>query len=756
MSRIVVAMTLVAGLLGGLAVPALAQDDAYSGEEIQTAVSKAHEYLWSQWDPEAMWEKAAKPDYDMPYPHSLETKGRQWAGRTALCAYALLASGHSPQEERMAKTLDWLVKQKMFKTYALTMRIAALSHAGAKYDGQMRRDVRQLFQSVDVPQRGQHPGSYGYWSYGKPDTTDYDWRDMSNSQMAVLGAWIGSMRGVEIPKKYWQLVWDFWLAQQQDGGGWYYYLGQDKAHGTMTAAGVATLYICFDELYGREFVRCGRGMTPEPIKKGIDWMASRLANTSLDSKEPFFPMGHPMYFLYTLERFGKATGRKYFGTTDWYRQGLAKIMKDRRENGQLAREFDETCFALLYLARGLHPVVFNHLEYEGSWQNRPRALAELTEYVSTNYEKNIRWQIVNFPAGPEDWHDAPVLYISGHEDPRFTPEQVEKLKTFVLQGGRILSIAECDGAEFTKAMMDLYAAMFPQYEMASIGREHALYTVRPNVVRRQYPISALSNGVRDLAFHVEHDLPLSWQLRKRATAASDYDVMANLYLLVSDRGVLPARGENVWPKLTRTNTTRTIKVARLKHAGNADPEPYAWQRFGIRLQNDLGVKVETEQIDITALKADAYPLAHMTGTAAVQLTSEQRDAIKAYGQGGGVLFIDAAGGSNAFAKSMSQMLETTFGKDSLRRLPVDSPIYTRKETPVTEVRYRTSGAGASPKLDAVRIGDELRVIFSAEDLTLGMLGVQAYGVEGYAPALDPQQDTAYKLVRNIVLFAADE
>jgi len=48
-------------------------------------------------------------------------------------------------------------------------------------------------------------------------------------------------------------------------------------------------------------------------------------------------------------------------------------------------------------------------------------------------------------------------------------------------------------------------------------------------------------------------------------------------------------------------------------------------------------------------------------------------------------------------------------------------------------------------LQAVLINDKPAVIFSAEDLTTGLLGTQSFTVDGY------EGDTAYALVRNILL-----
>lgn len=751
------------------ATPALAQRAQrparveVSDEQVDQAIKRAIDSLWSQWNERTCWDQA-RPGRPEDYEH-----GINYGGRTALCAYALLASGVSYQEPRMATTLDWLSRLRMEGTYALSLRANVWAMLPReKYFNNLKQDVLQLVNSINAgglrQQLVDHPGigGYAYHATGTPGNVGFD---NSNSQMAVLGVWAGARNGVEVPTDYWRLVDRHWRATHCLDGGWKYRWDaagrNDQGYGSMSAAGLATMFIVFDALYGGEFVDCNRQSYPpeirrtqEVIQKGLDWMDKNFSATD----NPNHGGQYYEYYLYGVERVGLASGYKFFGTHDWYKEATNALLArsgGRRGLGNTV----ETSFALLFLARGRNPVLFNQLQYEGDWQNRPRALAELTGWISKTFERPVNWQIVHLNTDVADWHDAPILYISGSTAPKFAEGDLKKLRQFVLQGGTILSIAECGGAAFTQAMRAYYAEMFPEHALEPVPAEHPIFNVQLDV-RRRYAMSAVSNGARFWAIHVQNDMPRSWQLHQVATAKADFEQAANIYFYVTDRGSLRNRGVSMWPAEADRSTQRTVKVARLKYAGTYDPEPLAWTRFGILMRNEAATKVEpSEPMAIGDLRADPWPMAHLTGTAAFDLSAEEKEALKAYCQAGGLLVVDAAGGNAEFNRSARTLLEELFGSRSLRRLAAGSDLYKLPGNVIETVSYRAAarvrlGNTREPQLRAVTEGDRIVCLYSAEDLTAGMVGYQQFGLDGYDVAPKPADDSAFQIMRNIVLYAA--
>ena len=64
-----------------------------------------------------------------------------------------------------------------------------------------------------------------------------------------------------------------------------------------------------------------------------------------------------------------------------------------------------------FLIRGRAPVVMSKLQYAGNWNERPRDLANLVQWMSKQTERHLNWQIVNLQAPVHELHDAPILCV---------------------------------------------------------------------------------------------------------------------------------------------------------------------------------------------------------------------------------------------------------------------------------------------------------------------------------------------------------
>jgi len=474
------------------------------------------------------------------------------------------------------------------------------------------------------------------------------------------------------------------------------------------------------------------------------------------------------YYLYGVERVGRASGRKYFGKKDWYRIGATMLIESQKADGswqsRWGRSDLSTSFALLFLVRGRSAVLFNKLRHGGDWNNRPRDLASLTRWISANFESTVNWQIINTSVPVAEWHDAPILYISGSKSPKFTAADLEAMRTFVHQGGTIFSVTECRGGGFTEGMYDAYKKMFPAYKVANCPRDHELYSIHYRL-RGTPRLSVVSNGVRPLVIHTSSDLSLSWQTQKRATRKADYQAAANIFMYVTDKGkAVRRRGTSLWPAKPEVMADTVVTLARLKYKGNWDPEPLAYERFARLMNRHAGTAVKVlGPMAIGELAASGVKLAVLTGTAAFTLPEAEIKALKAFVEGGGTLFIDAAGGEShevgkGFVVSVEAVLASAFPGKRLWILPPGAPLYTLKDMKIDTVRWRRATRVAmldtkKPQLQAITVNARPGVIFSRHDITAGLLGVPAAGIYGYHPGDTTDPGTAFKLMRNIVLTA---
>jgi hypothetical protein len=194
--------------------------------------------------------------------------------------------------------------------------------------------------------------------------------------------------------------------------------------------------------------------------------------------------------------------------------------------------------------------------------------------------------------------------------------------------------------------------------------------------------------------------------------------------------------------------TRSAQLARIQHDGNWNPEPGGWERLANIMHN-------FDQFNLT-VEATTRPagaaVAHITDTSTLRLSTEMENTLRAYVDGGGLLLIDAAGGSPEASGSFDLALRHIFPNVIVAPLPLDHPIYhatTFGGIEIDEVRYRRSEnltPTRIPRLRGATVNGKLIGIVSNEDLSGGLVGYSTSGLTGYVPA------SATDLVRNIILW----
>jgi len=669
-------------------------------------------------------------------------------GKTALCVYALLRAGADEAKPPVSRAIKWLSQAKLEGTYAVAMRACAYAAMkDPKTREALAKDVAWLIRAA-------HDGAYTYGPRSAGDPYDN-----SNSQMAVLGVWAGARRGVKVPAEYWRSVEVHWTNQQQADGGWGYFVRpralSTKTYGSMTAAGLATMYVCFDTLRREQFVRCTAPSEYKPVEDALEWLARRFAA----SENPGKGIEWYHYWLYSLQRVALASGYRYFGGRDWYALGTANLLASQNVDGSwgYGDRTVETAFALLFLAKGNEPIAFNKLRYDGRWNARPRDMANLARWLSYTFERPVNWQIVDLDSPVADWHDAPILYLSGAGPMDLSDAQVDKLRQFVYEGGTILSEAAGNNANFTLDVQKLHRRLLPTYPAQRLPEDHPIYSVNfaPHGLTG---LSAVSNGIRLLAIHSPHELSLALQLADAKSRRQVFELAANVYLYVTDKGVLRPRGTNVNPSakpFDKDNPPRAvIRVARIKHEGNCNPEPLAWQRLATRMAARHRALLSVgEPMDMAKLDAAKWHVAAMTGTGSFVLDDRDTEALKAFLADGGTLVVDAAGGAKSFVRAVEEQILPLLGDGVRGPVVSDHQIYATPEK-VQKIAFRRDFAislGAArnqPRLIGIDSGGRVAVFFSREDLTAALVGYAGYGIRGYTP------DVASQLMTNILFYAA--
>jgi hypothetical protein len=676
-------------------------------------------------------------------------------GVDTLCVYALLRAGESiddprlnPQSELMNSLLERIKTFPMNgnrATYSRSLRISALTMLNRPQDRDViEQDYAWLLKNVNG-------GGYTYSALPANQTKPTDQWDNSNSQYGALGMWAASDAGLRPLGTYWEQVTQHWGENQVHSGGWGYSPGSQSATLAMTAAGVSILFAARDQTAADAGITDAR---PSPLSRsitlGLEWLDEGDHAVSV-------PGDHPGYTLYGLERAGLASGYKFFGDHNWFLELATQTIAAQQPDGSWPGGDvapADTAFRVLFLSRGRPPILMNKLRFDGDWAFRPRDVANLAHFASKELERPLNWQVVGLDRSALEWSDCPVLYIASPEAPTFSDEDVAKLHDFTEAGGLLFTQSIRGSDDFDRFAADLARRMYPSLSLAPLAATSPLYTsMFQSDPADKWRLSGLWNGARLLMVHCSGDLSRQWHPRYEKDEPAALQLGTNIAVYAAGRSEFRNRTESIAIPLATATPLATVPVARVRYSGNWDPEPGAWKRMAGLMQFDTGVLPATVEVDLAQLSAQSAPLAHLTGTGTCTFTDAEVAAARQYITDGGVLFIDACGGSKEFSDAVE--------KDLLSKIADESEFHLVNEShPVLNISSDGMVDLTKPRLRLFDVDSNDTTPFRCRilhlgkgdlivtdlDVISGLLGTHTWGIRGYKAGY------AEGLMKNLILW----
>ncbi|MCA8993738.1 MAG: DUF4159 domain-containing protein [Planctomycetaceae bacterium] len=756
-------------------------EDVERRTRVLQSIKRAQDFLISQQSVAGNWNSSAL-NYDIGVP--------------GLVTLALMNSGLPPDHPAVAKSLDYLrKKQDPDKTYEVAMLAMVLAAAGQPQDnGRLHR----LAAWLEEAQIKGGPGK-GAWGYEH----DASWYDHSNTQFAVLGLREAAAAGVPVDRKVWERTQEHFLATQvgqvdsPSGVAWGYQEGGGT--GSMTVAGIATLTITSsmladdsqDTTPDGQIMCCGNAEDPaeKSIQAGIRWLSQNFRVTGNPGGG-----GWLLYYLYGLERAGRFSGRRFFGEHDWYRAGADYLVRQQNPRGSWMSESEQdaiigTSLGLLFLSKGLSPVLINKLRYgardasgnelKEGWNEHPRDINQLVEFISgqPRWPKLMTWQVLDLSKaasgeGVEALLQSPVQYLSGTESlDVIEGRELELLREYIAQGGFIFAVQNCDNAAFDESFRRLVQRLFDgQYELTKLPPTHDIY--RSEFVFNAAPpeLWGVDFGCRTAIVYAPFDHACRWQkwmkhdppnrhVQVKTQIVKSMQLATNIIAYATGRELHDKlkRPELLTdPDQQRINRGR-LSVARLRHTGGWDTAPNALRRLQIELEH-VGVEpaIETPNLPATDPALFDYPLLYMHGRKNFSFSEDERRKLRQYLENGGFLFADACCGAEQFDVSFRELVEQTL-EQPLTRIPSDDPIY---QLPIgydiRQVRRRIPGSAqgalrleesdGEPVLEGVKVDGRYVVVYSRYDLSCTLERQATTSCAGYLGA------DAGKIAVNIVLY----
>ena len=765
--------------------------DELTDEHIAAALTALSDELQARRKPRTFWEP--KP-WDSSGEDGSET---QRGGYTALAVLAQLHAGISYQDHRLEDAIAWLETASLRGTYAVSTRAAVWAMLPPKFEPHLKRDVDWLLTGFSTAARG--------WTYEqKPNTTV---QDHSIRQFGALAWWEAARRDVGIDDRYWHALEASYVESQLDDGGWNYKADLAPPRGSMTCAGLATLFITQDLLHGPGAVKLRRTSEPTPadraIVRGLAWMdANFLADDNPGSLRDYF------YYVWCVERVGLASGRRSFGGQDWFRTCAAEVIHrlcawDADANTMTVRErwrgrangrsvsVRHLSFAILFLSRGRVPIAVSKLEVPGArWNNRPRDVANLAHHLSSTAETEFNWQLVSIEEPVERWLAAPMLVAAtddaavlfGTEVPKAprrrrgddappvvlppSPEIIQgQLKSYLDRGGLLVMWNDGRSRRDVRETEAIGTALYPHLEWTDAPDDHPAYTLHTAVDGKRAPLRVLNNGVRDLMIVAPRsDFGAAFQVRDRAKQGDLYTIASNLFFAASEMGALKPRlaAHPAAPPADRTAAaSRTLRIARAVPHDAHLPEPAAlpafvrWARLECATEVEL---IDCALADIATLDPPV-DLVVVSGTAAHTFTPPEEVAVESFiARPRGTVLFETAGGRGAFTSSAETVAAKLFARP-LR--PVTGTALATGDAihggfDLRHVGWRAYSVevfGAREtvlRVQSMQFDGAPRVLFSREDLSHALLDQPRHGICGY------RTESARRILANVLFAAADQ
>ncbi|MFO1092050.1 MAG: DUF4159 domain-containing protein [Planctomycetaceae bacterium] len=597
-------------------------------------------------------------------------------------------------------------------------------------------------------------------------------------------------------------------AQRGAAYAWSYTDGRGfGGSGSMTTAGISSLTITSGfvrslkgETADGDIDCCGTNSTDEDVRLAIDagnrWLAQRFTVGT----NPGGP-NNLLYYLYGLERAGRLTGTRFYGDHDWYRQG-ARFLHDTQNirfgswPDDRGDEVVGTSLALLFLSKGLSPVLVNKLKFgprdvidrepdSSYWNQHPRDVSNLCDYISgrAKWPRLVTWQVLDLKVatqteGVSALLQAPVQYLSGRQNlDHIDDDEVALLRDYLAQGGFLFAVQACDSADFDEGFRRLVTRLYPDgdQQLRKLPPTHDIYRSEFLLNEGAPELWGVDVGCRTAIVYAPFDHACRWDHwmkhdpPRRHTAVRT-QIMKSMQLATNVLAY--ATGRELADRLDRPeaigletedalNRGKTV-IARLRHTGGFDTAPHALQHARLALEK-IGIELSPQAPTLPATDPALFdfPLLYMHGRKNFALTEAERAKLREYLNNGGFLFADSSCGVLQFDSSFRQLILQMFDR-KLERIPIEHELYNNSLSyDIRQVRRRipTGDTGAAlglqetrgaPVLEGLELDGRYVVVYSKYDLSCALERQTPVSCAGYP------RDEAARIIVNIVLYGLSQ
>ena len=406
------------------------------------------------------------------------------------------------------------------------------------------------------------------------------------------------------------------------------------------------------------------------------------------------------------------------------------------------------------------------------WNLCPGDLAQLMRKASGPLGLPFGSETLDLASFDGDPVKTPVLVFSGVRTIKFSPQQRDLLRNYVLRGGMILADNIAGSPYFYESFKREMAAAFPELSFHQIPPDHPLYHLAEDVTEVNYPKNLNSKKPFLEALYVfsragvvlskyglgcgwdDHEVPLLKQ-------AVYYDVPSatkiGINLVAYAVGYARVGREEAKPELfgalDEKHPTDEFVFGQIKHSGAWNVHPGGAPALLQRLRRDTALRVSLKRVPVDPGKEDLAPFTflYLTGLADLQWDAGAVTALRRFLNGGGTLVINNGLGLQTFDAAVRRELKRLLPNEELKAVPADHPVF-HSVFKMSQAQYtrpvQAQNPGLqAPALEGITLRGDLKIIYSPYDLEAGWEGLEHPLARAYEPA------SAVPLGVNIILYA---
>ncbi|HEY3325345.1 MAG TPA: DUF4159 domain-containing protein [Planctomycetota bacterium] len=661
-------------------------------QNVQSSIEKGVAFLKQQQTSTGGW----------TYGNSYDT------GATALVLLSLITAGVPTNDPVVQKGATYIVSRPNEVTYCTALTAMAL---GAIDPQKYKVNIQQAAEWLISAQT-----STDMWTYGKQNIGG----DASNTQIAVLGLWEAEKAGAKVPDKTWKRIENYYTRSQNVDGGWGYGHGRDTSYLSMSAAGIASLFIVQNRMYKPK--RCGEFLTDKRLAAGLSWLTNGVGAGNDNG-------WNSNYAWYAVERAGILCRQKYFGNSDWYKLGCEKMLGQQTASGSFGggqnADAVETAFALLFMAKGKKPLLVTKLHWgapdakpaDADWNCNLYDVDNLVKHIGQELQTPYDWHSVRTSASVEELRYSPVLFITGHKAPKFSDEEIEKLREYMEKGGLIFAEACCGSAEFDAGFRAVIPRICANATLERLPPEHAVYRTHYQLGPNAQFLEGANWGCRTSVIYSPRGISCRWDGlcpggSMGISRELAFQIGTNVVCFGMGEEPLKDRLESIAPDPVRKAKKAveepvirgSLVWAQVQHKGDCSPDPNMWPKLleSLRSKLNLSVNAAKRPIPLSDASLRNYPLLYMVGHDAFRLSSEERAGLQRHLENGGMLLAESCCGRREFDRSFRELIAQVFPDGKLEPLSADHALL-KTPNDVHAVTYRDALQKESPELKTPRL-----------------------------------------------------